>query len=64
MSHKNLYCDLCGEEATVFALQPPQKAKACAEHSSVLTLKHSSVFAIAAFDFIERPEDYAEYVGR
>lgn len=64
MSQKNLYCDQCGSEATVFALQPPAKIKACAQHVSDLMGKYSSVFVIAAYDFIERTEDYAEYEER
>jgi len=64
MSRSHLYCSQCNEEATVFALQPPLKVKACAQHAVALMQKHSSIFAIAAFDFIERPEDYPEYARR
>ena len=64
MSRSNLYCDQCSEEATVFALQPPLKVKACALHTARLLEKHSSVFAIAAFDFFETPEHYSEYARR
>ena len=42
----------------------PLKIKACALHMAVLMEKHPSVFTIAAFDFIERPEGYAEYTAR
>jgi len=54
----------CSQDATVFALQPPLKIKACAQHTALLVEKHTSVFTIAAFDFIEEPEDYVEYVER
>ena len=64
MSRKNWYCDQCGEKAAVFALQPLLKVKACPPHSLDLMKKHPSVFTIAAIDFIERTEDYADYVVR
>lgn len=64
MSHQNLFCDQCGHEATVFALQPPLKVKACAEHSVHLIAKYSTAYSIVAYDFIERAEDIAEYEER
>ena len=64
MSLRNLYCDQCGEEATVFALQSPLKFKACPLHALPLIQKYSSVLDIAAFDFVDEAEDYAEYISR
>ena len=64
MSQKNLYCDQCGEAASVFALQPPLKMKACELHAVALMKKHPSIFTIDAYEFIETPEDYPEYVVR
>ena len=66
MERKNLYCDQahCGQEASVFVLQPPTKIKACRVHGMDLMEKHLSVFSIAAYDFIESMEDYTEYVAR
>ena len=63
MSQKNLYCDICGDPASAFALQPA-KVRACPKHASNLMDKNSSVFTIDAFPFIERPEDYLDYVAR
>jgi len=59
---RNLYCEQCGEEATVFALQPPLKIKACPQHAHDLIKKYPSIFNIDAFNFIEAPEDYSGYV--
>lgn len=64
MSQKNLYCDQCGNEASVFALQPPLKVKTCPEHVGELMEKHPSVFTIAAYNFIDQVEDYSEYIKR
>ena len=64
MSRKNLFCDQCGEEVTVYALQPPLKFKACPRHALALVQKNSSVFDISAFDFVDTAKDYAQYVGR
>lgn len=64
MAQANLFCDQCGHEAIVFTLQPPFKATACQAHQSSLADKCPSLFPIAAYDFVEREEDYAEYVGR
>lgn len=64
MSESNLLCDQCGQEAAVFSLQPPFKVKACRTHAVHLMEKHFSVFSIAAYNFIECAEDYAEYEAR
>lgn len=61
---RNWFCDQCEKEATAFALQPPLKLKACSQHAVALIQKHSSVFDIAAFDFVEQAEDYPDYLAR
>jgi len=58
MSRKNLYCDQCERK------QSPMKVKACPLHAVALIQKHSSVFDIVAFDFIDQAEDTSEYVRR
>lgn len=64
MAQRNLFCDQCGDDATVFAVQPPLKVKACKEHAASLISKQDMVFSIAAYQFIECAEDCAEYLAR
>lgn len=64
MDLRNLYCDNCGQEATVFALHPPAKIKACRMHIADLMEKYSTIFKIAAYDFIETAEDLSEFETR
>ena len=59
-----MLCDQCGQDAHVFALQASLKVKACKEHSVQLMEKHSTIFSIAAYHFIEQAENYPEYERR
>ena len=64
MSQRNLFCDQCGADATVFVLQPPLKVKACEEHAKSLISKQEYVISIGGYQFIERAEDCVEYSKR
>ena len=57
MPRKNLHCDQCSKEATVFALQSTLKIPACPNHTASLIEEHLFVFDIHAFNFIENSEN-------